>query len=179
MVAHSRVSSVLDNWVFDFGWICWESSLPPATSESNSFIQLSLKETFGGGRGDANTFSYTISPVSIMIAFGIQVGWECAVKNNCVRSCLTFLLSKLFFDPNTPCLDVFSTFCLYHARRGAFKSISYGSSCSLFKGFTAVKNIVCLSLPDFCPLGINPEFVMVQIDCTSDVTNVLEEFVRN
>ena len=31
---------VLDNWVFDFGWICWESLLPPATSESNSFIQL-------------------------------------------------------------------------------------------------------------------------------------------
>ena len=31
--------TVLDNWIFYFGWICWESSLPPATSESNSFIQ--------------------------------------------------------------------------------------------------------------------------------------------
>ena len=29
--------SVLNNWVFDFGWICWEYSLPPATTESNSF----------------------------------------------------------------------------------------------------------------------------------------------
>ena len=33
--------SVLDNWVFDFGWIRWESLLLPATSESNSSIQLS------------------------------------------------------------------------------------------------------------------------------------------
>ena len=55
-----------------FGWVCWESSPPPATSEPNSFLQLSLKEIFGGGRGDAYTFSYMISPVSIMIASGIQ-----------------------------------------------------------------------------------------------------------
>ena len=55
--------SVLDNWVLDFGWICWESSLLPATSESNSFLQLSLKEIFGGGRGDAYAFSYMISPI--------------------------------------------------------------------------------------------------------------------
>ena len=36
------------------------------------FIQLSLKEIFGGSRGDAKTFSYMISPVPIMTAFGIQ-----------------------------------------------------------------------------------------------------------
>ena len=63
---------VLDNWGLDFGWICWESLLPPATSESNSFIQLSLQEIFGGGRGDTYTFWYIISPVSIIIAFGMQ-----------------------------------------------------------------------------------------------------------
>ena len=57
-------------WVF--GWVSWKSSPPPATPEPNSFIQLSLKEIFGGGRGDAETFSCMISPVSIMIAFGIQ-----------------------------------------------------------------------------------------------------------
>ena len=55
-----------------FGWVCWESSLPPAISEPNTFLPMSLKEIFGGGRGDAHTFSYMISPVSIMIAFGIQ-----------------------------------------------------------------------------------------------------------
>ena len=55
-----------------FVWVCWESSLPPATSEPNSFLQLSSKEIFGGGRGDAYSFSYVISPVSIMIAIGIQ-----------------------------------------------------------------------------------------------------------
>ena len=31
---------------------------------------------------------------------------------------------------------------------------------SLTMGFTAVKNTVCLSLLEFCPPGINPEFVM-------------------
>ena len=54
-----------------FGWVCGESSPPPATSEPNSFIQSCFKEIFGGGRGDAKTFSYMISPVSIMIPFGI------------------------------------------------------------------------------------------------------------
>ena len=38
------------------------SLLLPATSESNSFIQLSLKEIVGGGRGDTKTFSCMISP---------------------------------------------------------------------------------------------------------------------
>ena len=33
---------VLDNWVFGFCWIRWVSLLLPATSESNSFVQLSL-----------------------------------------------------------------------------------------------------------------------------------------
>ena len=60
------------SWQLGFGWIRWESLLLSATSEPNSFIQLTLKEIFGGGRGDAHTFSYMISPVSIMIAFGIQ-----------------------------------------------------------------------------------------------------------
>ena len=63
---------VLDNRVFNFGWIRWTSLLLPATSESNSFIRLSLKGIFGGGRGDAYTFSKMISPDSIKITFGIQ-----------------------------------------------------------------------------------------------------------
>ena len=64
---------VLDNLFFwFFGWIYWESSPLPATSESSYFIQLFSKEIFGGSRGDAYTFSYMISPDSIIIAFGIQ-----------------------------------------------------------------------------------------------------------
>ena len=63
---------VLDNWVFDLGWVCWESSQPPATYEPNSFIQLSLKEIFGGGRGGAFTFSYIISPDFITTTFETQ-----------------------------------------------------------------------------------------------------------
>ena len=63
---------VLTIGIFVFGWVCWESFPPPATSESHSFIQLVLKGIFGGGRGDAYTFSYMTSPDFIMIAFGIQ-----------------------------------------------------------------------------------------------------------
>ena len=64
--------SVLDNWVFGFGWIRWVSLLLPATSESNSFIQLSLNDIVGGGRGDTYTFSYMISPHSTTTTFEIQ-----------------------------------------------------------------------------------------------------------
>ena len=55
---------------------------------------------------------------------------------------------------------LFHFFCLYRARRGLVKSSMYGSLCSLSMGFTAVKNVVCLSLLEFCPPGNNPEFVM-------------------
>ena len=48
---------VHDNWVFGFGWIRWVSLLLPATSGSNSFLHLSLKEIVGGGRGDTKTFT--------------------------------------------------------------------------------------------------------------------------
>ena len=34
--------SVLDNWVFGFGWIRWVSLLLPATSESNSFASSQM-----------------------------------------------------------------------------------------------------------------------------------------
>ena len=64
--------TVLNNWVLGLGWIRWVSLLLPATSESNSFIQLSLKEIVGGGRGDTYTFSYMISPDSITTTFEIQ-----------------------------------------------------------------------------------------------------------
>ena len=67
--------TVLDHWVFDFGWICWESSLPPATSESNSFIQLSLKEIFGGSQGDAYTFSSFHHN-----SFRDTIGWDGSVS---------------------------------------------------------------------------------------------------
>ena len=98
-VAHPRVSPFLIIGFLDFGWIRWVSLLLPATSEPNSFIQLSKEEIFGS---DAYTFSYMISPVSITIAFGVQLSRECVVKDDCVRSCLielqSFLLSKFYVD---------------------------------------------------------------------------------
>ena len=64
--------SVLDNWVFGLGWIRWVSLLLPATSESNSSIQVSWKEIVGGGRGDTYTYLYMISTDSITTTFEIQ-----------------------------------------------------------------------------------------------------------
>ena len=103
--------SVLDNWVFGFGWIRWVSLLLPATSESNSFIQLSLKEIVGGGRSD--TYTFLVYDFSRFHHFRDTISWECIVKDDCVRSCLielhSFLLSKFYVDP-IHCFDVSSTF---------------------------------------------------------------------
>ena len=53
---------------------CWTTSSSGcrAISEPNSFIQSCVKEIFGGGRGDAYTYSFLTSPVSILTTFGIQ-----------------------------------------------------------------------------------------------------------
>ena len=57
------------NWIFGF----WLGLLGVFTvSEPKSFIQSWFKEIFGGGRGDAYTFSYMTPPVSIRTTFGIQ-----------------------------------------------------------------------------------------------------------
>ena len=71
---------VLSWFGFGFNWVSWElfawratsPSACRATSEHNSFIQSCFKEIFGGGRGDAYTFSYMTSSVSIRTTFGIQ-----------------------------------------------------------------------------------------------------------
>ena len=152
--------SVLDNWVFGFGWIRWVSLLLTATSDSNSFIQLSLKEIVGGGRGDTYTFSYMISPDSSQLLSRYnKLG---VYRREWLRSILfdsTSILSveQVVYQPKyTGSWCILYFFCLYHARPGASKPISYGSLCSLFTGFTAVKNTVCLSLLKICPPGISP-----------------------
>ena len=61
-----------NHWIFGLWLGLLGVFTTPATSEPNSFIQLSLKEIFGGGRGDAYTFSYMTSPDPIMKAFEIQ-----------------------------------------------------------------------------------------------------------
>ena len=85
-----------------FVWVCWESLPPPATSEPSSFIQLSVKEIFGGSRGDAYTFLYDFFRFH-HDSLRDTISWKRIVKDDCVRSCLTelksFLLSKLDVNP--------------------------------------------------------------------------------
>ena len=60
---------------FDWALLdCW-TICPPgrwASSEPNSLFQSCFKEIFGGGRGDAYTFSNMNSQVSILTTFGTQ-----------------------------------------------------------------------------------------------------------
>ena len=103
-----------------FGWVCWESSLPPATSEPNSFLQVSLNEIFGGGRGDAKTFSNMISPFSIMIAFTYNKLGVC--RKGWLRSIVfdrTWILSfeQVRCRPNTVFWCFLHAVCRYRARR--------------------------------------------------------------
>ena len=92
-----------NNWIFGLVLGLLEYLPPPATCEPNSFIHLSLKEIFGRGWGDAYKFSFLISPVSIMIAFGTQQAGMSVVKNDGVRSRLielkSFPLRKIDVDP--------------------------------------------------------------------------------
>ena len=124
-----------------------------ATSEPNSFIQSFFNEIFGEGRGDAHTFSYMISPVSIRTTFGIQqagsVSWRM----------IPFFRARLISTQFSPFWCLFHALCMYCARCGASKSIVSGSLWFLYMGSTGRKNTVCLLLK-FWPPGINPEWMM-------------------
>ena len=133
--------SVLDNVFFGFGWIRWVSLL---LLWIRFFHPINLKENLW------------MRP-RWHIYFLVYKGW--------LRSILfdrTSILSveQAVSRPSTPYLG----WCLFHffwydARRGLVRSSSCGSLWFLCMGFTDVKNTVCLSLLEFCPPAINPEFV--------------------
>ena len=126
-------SSVLDNWVFGFGWIRWVSLLLPATSESNSFIKLSLKEIVGGGRGDTYTFLVYDFSRFHHNNFRDTISWRCIVKDDCITSCLmelqSFSLSKLQIDPITQYSGVFSTSCACTMQDVVWSSQAHADLC--------------------------------------------------
>ena len=103
--------AVLDNWVFGFGWIRWVSLLLPATSESNSFIQLSFKEIFGGGRGDTYTFLFWLLQIpSQQISGYNRLGVYCKGWLHYIlfdRTSILFV-EQAVYRPNTPYPGVFS-----------------------------------------------------------------------
>ena len=104
--------TVLDNSVFGFVWIRWVSSLLPATSESNSFIQRSFKEFLGGGRGDAflsRMWSLQIptQQLSRYNTLGVyRKGWLHYILFD--RTSILFV-EQAVYRPNTPYPGVFST----------------------------------------------------------------------
>ena len=134
--------TVFDTWVFGF-WLdllgvfttsnFWTQFFHPIVFKGNLWRRSRWRKSilvFDFSSFDHNSFRDTIS-------------WECVVKDDCVRSCLIelnfFLLSKLYFDPiHRVFWSFFQFFCLYHARRGASRSMLFGSLFSLFIGSTDV-----------------------------------------
>ena len=109
---------VLSWFGFGYGWVGWERFACRATSPSGcrvtsepySFIQSCFKEIFGGGRGDAYTFSYMTSnfPLLRRPNFVIVPPW---VALSCLWWCIdSWLASKSTTDCSV--LSSFSTFAL-------------------------------------------------------------------
>ena len=116
----------------------------------NSFIQSCFKEILGGGRGDANTFSYMTSPVFHPNNFRNTISRECFVNNDSFRSSLielqSFLQSNIDVYPKTVLWCFFHALCMCCAWRVEYKSIVPGSLWFLSMGSTGRKNTVCLLL---------------------------------
>ena len=104
--------TVLDNLVLGFVWIRWVSSLLPATSGSNSFVQRSFGEFLGGGRGGAflsRVWSLRV-PARRLSRYNTlgeyRGGWlRCILFD---RTSILFV-EKVEYRPNTPSLGVLST----------------------------------------------------------------------
>ena len=88
--------------------------------------------------------------------FRDTISWECIVEDACVRSCLielqSFPLSKLYIDPVHRILVYFPLFLV--------RCKTWFGQIKLYWILVMLKNTVCLSLLEFCPPRINPEFVM-------------------
>ena len=148
---------------FRFGWVGWERSACRATSEPNSFIQWCFKEIFGGGRGDSYTFSFMISPVSILQHLSgfnrlgvFREGWWRSIASD---RTLIPSLEQVWCRPNTQCFDVSSMLYAGIVHDAVLPSRLCQDPYGLSIGSTSRKNTVCLLLK-FCPPGINPELMM-------------------
>ena len=80
--------SVLEYWVFGFCSIRCVYLLLPPTFESNSFIQLSLKEIVDGGRSDTYTFPNMTPQIPSQ-----QLSWSM------IAFVKSFSLNKIYVDP--------------------------------------------------------------------------------
>ena len=105
------------------------------------------------------------------------------MKNDGVRSCLkelqSFLQSKVDVDQIHRALMFLPCFVHVLCKTRCLQVDRVRILVSFVHRIDKQKNTVCLLLK-FCPPGINPELMMeCKIDCTSDMTNVLEETVRN
>ena len=91
---------------------------------------------------------------------------ECIAEDDCITFCLiepeSFTLNKLYIDPIHRVLVSLPLFLLVPCKTWFGQIKLFWIFVFLVHGIhnRKVKNTVCLSLPKFCPPGINPEFVM-------------------
>ena len=152
-------------------WIVYFSQVSPCLFDLHLRFRLCLQiqQTLAHN-------SLQNSPL-LKIGFSISVGFVGSL-HHLQQLQNPFFWASLMSTQYTVFWFFFQTFCLYHARRGASRSIISRSLCSLSTRFTSRKNTVCLLLK------LSSRYqswirVGEHIDCTSDVINVIKENVRN
>ena len=143
---------------FGVGWVGWKILLVEqllllvAEKLSNPILVHScFSEILGGGRSDMYTLSCKTSPISIPTT--LEYNKLDVFLEEWLHSIESEKMSIL-----TASWCLFHALCTYCARRGTFKSISWGSLWLLSLGSTGRKNTVCLLL-EFWPPGIDPELM--------------------
>ena len=164
--------TVLDYWVFGFGWIRWV------------LIQLFLKENrWRWSRWRIYFLVYDFSRFHHN-HFRDTTSWECIVKDDCITSCLielqSFTLSKLYSDPMHRVLVSFPLLLLVPCKTwfGQVKLVRI--FVFLVHGIHSRKEY-CLSFPAWVLSSRYQSWICDggYIDRTSNMINVLEEIVWN
>ena len=92
--SHLTGLSMLNNWVFDYGWVCWEFFTTSSNFSTQFFHPSGLSKQSSEVEMTHLTFSYMTSPVSIMIVFDDTVKLGVCRKG--------WLLSIVFFEIFNP-----------------------------------------------------------------------------
>ena len=108
--------------------------------------------------------------------FRNTISWKCFVKNDCVRSCLielqSFLQSKIDVDP-THCVLMFLRCFIHVLCMTRCIQVDRIRILMIFVHGIHKQKEYCLSFAQ------SQTDDRMQIECTSDMINVLEETVRN
>ena len=127
-----------------------------ATSEPNSFIQSCFKEILGGGRCDAQTFSFLTSPVSIRTTLLHEERWRSIEFD---RTLEPLLLNKFNVNPIHRVL-IFPMMYACTVQDAVLSSRLSQDLCVLFIHRIHRQKECCLSVAQILSSWCNPELMM-------------------